>query len=417
MTFIKLVNIKIQNKKVEYEFNISDDLKRYFNLDEPFFIEYSEDIANVPKSILVIPFLCNVLPIAWICNAEIIVDEIDKDFYESIVAFKQGYIDMYPNIDLKGSLKVGNIIDNSYKTEEKFAAFFSGGVDSFSTLITHIKENLTLITLWGSDIKLNDSEGWQNVKSHAEETAKQFGLKNLFVKSSFRLFIYEGELDKLVGKAAGDMWWHGFQHGIGLIGHAAPYAYNHRLKTVYVPSTYSNKSLAFINHQIITCASFPTIDNNVKLASANVYHDGWDYTRQDKIHNITEFAENKNLNLALRVCWISTGGNNCCKCEKCYRTIYGILAEGKDPKNFGFPVVDLIQSKKDIKFKITIQNLEYWNEIQAKFKDNLNIVASKDLKWIYNIDFNKVNEYPPKRLFLFVKKVYYKIKELCNFKT
>ena len=412
MTFMKLNSIN----RVEYDFNVSDDLKRYFNLDEPFFIEYSEDITKIPKSILVIPFLCNVLPIAWICNSEIIIDEIDKDFYESIAAFKKGYVDMYPSVDFKGCLKVGNIIDNSYETE-KFAAFFSGGVDSFSTLITHIKENLTLITLWGSDIKLNDYEGWSNVKSHAEETAKQFGLKNLFVKSSFRLFIYEGELDKLVDKAAGDMWWHGFQHGIGLIGHAAPYAYKHRLKTVYVPSTYSNKSLAFINHQIITCASFPTIDNNVKLASTNVYHDGWEYTRQDKIHNITEFAENKNLNLALRVCWISSGGNNCCKCEKCYRTIYGILAEGKNPKNFGFPVVDLIKSKKDIKFKITIQTLEQWNEIQTTFKNNLNIITSKDFKWIYNIDFNTVNNYTlPKRLYLFVKKVYYKLKSLCNFR-
>lgn len=49
MTFMKLNSINNTINRVEYDFNVSDDLKRYFNLDEPFFIEYSEDITKIPK--------------------------------------------------------------------------------------------------------------------------------------------------------------------------------------------------------------------------------------------------------------------------------------------------------------------------------------------------------------------------------
>jgi hypothetical protein len=36
------------------------------------------------------------------------------------------------------------------------------------------------------------------------------------------------------------------------------------------------------------------------------------------------------------VCYFSTDGKNCCKCEKCSRTITGLLLEGIDPNQHGF---------------------------------------------------------------------------------
>ena len=73
--------------------------------------------------------------------------------------FKQGYIDMYPKVDFKGTLIASNIIDNSYIPSKRTASFFSGGVDAFSTLISHVDEKPVLVTLWGSDIKLTDIKG------------------------------------------------------------------------------------------------------------------------------------------------------------------------------------------------------------------------------------------------------------------
>lgn len=64
----------------------------YFKEDMPFFCEYSEDISNTPQSIAVIPFIVQVLPIIWLFDATLIVDELDKHFYDCMEKIKEGYI-------------------------------------------------------------------------------------------------------------------------------------------------------------------------------------------------------------------------------------------------------------------------------------------------------------------------------------
>lgn len=389
MNNVVLDKIIVEKNRVEYEYTASGLVKEYLNLDEKFFIEYSIDISDVPKSILVIPFLCNMLPISWVCDTEIKVNEIDKDFYDSINDFKQGYIDMYPKVDFKGTLIASNIVDNSYTPSERTASFFSGGVDAFSTLISHVDEKPVIVTLWGSDVKLTDVKGWNIVKKHAIETAKEFNTDNLFIKTSFRLFLKEGELGNLVYEKAGDYWWHGFQHGIGLIGHVAPYAYINKLSKVYIASSFTEK-----DRGKITCASDPTIDNFVRMASCKTVHDGYEFTRQDKVHNIVVFKKDSNKNFELRVCWESEGGKNCCSCEKCYRTIYEIIAEKGDYKSFGFNIDNLSKIEYEIKNKIVFDFVSkaYWQDIKNKFNKEKDFFYNKsEYKWIYDVDFDNIN--------------------------
>lgn len=42
----------------------------------------------------------------------------------------------------------------------------------------------------------------------------------------------------------------------------------------------------------------------------------------------------------MRVCWESTGGSNCCNCEKCWRTILALYAEGENSREYGFDYTD-----------------------------------------------------------------------------
>lgn len=397
-------NVEICKNKIIYQYSVEGEWKKYFT-HEPFWIEYSEDINLVPKSVAAIPLLCNISPMAWINNAEIIIDELDKQFYNSIEHFKHGYISMYPNIDFKGKITVKNIIDNSYEYAQQSAAFFSGGVDAFSTLISHADEPLTLITIWGSDIPFDDKEGWGTVKESAIKTANDFGMKNLFIKSCFRVFLNEKELDNAVYNKANDHWWHGFQHGIGLIGHAAPYAFKHKLKSVYIASTFTKK-----DQGKVTCASDPSIDNHVRLSSCQVYHDGYQCTRQDKLHNICNYKSLHNKDINLRVCYKSRGGRNCCSCEKCYRTICGILAEGFLPKDFGLNFNDktLFNIQNQLKHKIDLSNvvIPLWQDIQNRAIENKNkFPMNHNIQWLYGIDFLKINDYPMKKLKRFERKL------------
>ena len=92
MDKIILNKIEITSNKISYKYTIEGNIKKYFFDINEYSIEYTENINDTPKSIACIPFITNVLPMIWIFDANLIVEEIDKDFYESIDKFKEGYI-------------------------------------------------------------------------------------------------------------------------------------------------------------------------------------------------------------------------------------------------------------------------------------------------------------------------------------
>jgi len=402
MNKIIIDDVKVNKNRLDCYYTVKGEWEKYFNKTEPFFVEYSKSINEVPKNIAVIPFLCNVLPVAWLFDAEIVIDEIDKDFYEAIDEFKQGYIQMYPQLDFRGRVTVKRLVGNTQKEGNNCAAFFSGGVDAHQTLISHIDEKPILVTLWGSDVKFEDTDGWKLVEGHTIQTANNFGLDYLVVKSSFRRFLDETLLGEYVKKVTGDNWWHGFQHGIGLIGHMAPYAYKYQIKKVYIASSFT-----IAEKGKVTCASDPSIDNFVRFCGCRVVHDGYEYNRQGKIKRISNYVRDTGQKVQLRVCWKSTGGTNCCHCEKCYRTILGIIANKEDPREYGFEYSDeeFPNMMNDFK-KRTFVRISNYVPIQKAFRENYSIdQVHKSLRWFYKIDINKINKTFGKYVFRAKRKV------------
>lgn len=397
------------NNQISISYTIEGEIQKYFNEKKLFTIEYNTNINNVPESICVIPFIANILPIVWLTDAILIIDSIDKEFYNSIDKFKQGYINMYPHIKFKGTIIAKNIDRNIQpKPLTRKGAFFSGGVDAFATLIAHISESPFLITIIGADIKLNDLEGIKNVYNQVKETCNSFNLNFIFIKSNFREFIKEHILNSLV-KKSNDGWWHGFQHGIGLISQIAPVAYSLGFETVYIASSYTPKDN-------VTCASHPSIDNNITFCQCHIKHDQYEYTRQEKINHICNYIKVTHIPIKLRVCWVSKGGNNCCRCEKCYRTIMGILAEGENPNNYGFNIDKTLlkQIKTEILHKIIIskQVIILWKDIQQRIIENFDKLTYKEeVKWVCKTNFNTINIRPIKLM----NRIKNKMKALLHF--
>lgn len=400
----------IEKDKITYQYQIFGEWKEAFNEQEQFYIRYSCDISKVPESVAVVPLLANLLPMAWVYDAEIVVPVCDKDFYKSIPEFKKGYADMYPMMKFGGKLTVGELQKNRPENQNGSAAFFSGGVDAFNTLTQHTDEEPTLITLWGADVKFEDKIGWKNVQVHLFETAKKFKTDYVMIKSCFRRFLNENVLNQKV-QQSGDGWWHGFQHGIGLISHAAPISYIKSKKCVYIASSYT-----IAEKGKVTCASDPTIDNYVKFCGTKVEHDGYEFNRQAKIHNIVNFSEKSGVKIPLRVCWESQGGQNCCNCEKCFRTILGIYAEGKNPHEYGF---DYSQNQlRKISFKMHYSGLNkivfpLYIHIQQRMRER---VHKSDLpqaiQWFYDADISKIRE--PKLWYTVGIKIYGKVIRLIR---
>lgn len=94
---IKIEKICRNDKKVQIIFKVNNILEQFF-YSKCFWVEYDFNIDKIPDTILIIPFILNVLPIAWITNSNIIVDEIDGNFLNSIDEIRKAYVKMYPFI-------------------------------------------------------------------------------------------------------------------------------------------------------------------------------------------------------------------------------------------------------------------------------------------------------------------------------
>lgn len=192
---IKIKEIKNEKNVLSYDYEIGEGLSPFFYMDNKLKIEYSTDISQVPEEITVIPFITGILPMIYLEDITIYVDKIDKDFYEAFEAIREGYKQMLPKGEWKGRIEAKEIIDNSnHPNPEKKSVFFSGGVDSTSSLATHIKENPEFILIWGSDILQNNEKSWETAKKIAQETANEFGNNTNYISSNFRFYINENAL-------------------------------------------------------------------------------------------------------------------------------------------------------------------------------------------------------------------------------
>ena len=98
------------------------------------------------------------------------------------------------------------------------------------------------------------------------------------------------------------------------------------------------------------------------------------------------------------MCWESSGGSNCCNCEKCWRTILGVYAEGFDPREFGFEYGNLNTLAKTI---YKNRELLKWHResryapIQKVLRENYSAkTVEPALKWLYSTDIHRLGEIP-----------------------
>lgn len=385
-------NIIKENNKITIKYSCFDKWEEFL-FENVFYSSYKVNIEAVPNSIAIIPFLSNILPIAWFFDLNIKCKEIDKTFYEALPEIKKGYEEMYPLINFGGNLEVEKIVE-SENENKKEATLFSGGVDAYCTLLRHIETKPDIVTIFGADIKLNDNRGINNVNKINKEIARELNLNYQEIYSNFRDILNYHNLYKGMQKDLKGEWWHDFQHGIGLIGLVTPLSYINGYNKVYIAS-----SFCVTQKGQYTCASDPIIDNRFKYGNTVTVHDGYELDRQDKINLICKAKRKLGIpEIKLRVCWQSTGGKNCCHCEKCYRTIMGIITEKENPNDYYFNFDKNKRKKmikylrKNLKYNTKNGNIANYRPIQDKFVNNYSFDETpKDLRWFRKIKIGSKN--------------------------
>lgn len=378
--------IKVNHNRVDYFFRVDPKLQKYFRPSNHLFMKYNCDISGLPASILSIPFAANVMPLAWLTDATLYVDELDRSFYDCLAELKQAYQKMFPHFPLKGQIKVGQVSSYHYQPEHEAAVLFSGGLDALTTYIRHRDKKPFLITEYGwHEGECADSEVWTADREHAEAFARKEGLSNILVESNYGTFVYPQRIDRDFRRSLGDTWWHGLHHGLAIISAAVPAACLLQVKTIYIASSHTIGNT-------YSCASDPSTDNLIRYGAGDVFHDGYELSRQDKVKVVVDHYANTNEKTAVRVCYRNT--ENCCQCEKCVRTIMGIAAEGHDPNDYGFPVPDELSAflkrflKQEVKFFTNIQIERLWKPIQERMRENPDNVKDQDLlSWFPDYDF------------------------------
>lgn len=385
---IKVEKIIIKDYSIEVKYSISKDLQYFFNLDNNFKIIYSENISTVPENIAIIPFICNVLPIIWLSDSKLYIDIIDENFANILDDLRKSFNDINNTNVFKGKIYIKKKIKTpKYIDLNSNSCFFSGGVDSLQTLSYLLKQNIDplLITVWGTDVWDYNEAGWHSLENTANLYGEFYGLKNLYIKSNFRKFINESLLtDKLLIGKINDSWWHGIQHGIGLLGHIAPYAFIYDIKTHYIPGTLKQGD----NY---TCASRKETDEVLKISDTIIIHEGSEYSRLEKVINIIDFFKKRKKYLPFRVCYMDKESKlNCCNCEKCFRTILELISINENPKKWGFNVNSLC--KKNL-IKYYQENIvsgilkDFYYDIKKNLQMNKKKIKLK-YRWANKINFN-----------------------------
>ncbi|MBU2951156.1 hypothetical protein KO493_10655 [Tamlana agarivorans] len=424
---LKLNNISFQDNhtKIGYEYEVSKSISSYFNEDKPFYVHYDKNIKNTPKSIAVIPFLANIMPISWFVGFDVYIDEIDETFYNSLQTLKKQFQKYHPNKEIKGTLHYTKLISNEIKGDGT-SLLFSGGLDSFDSLTRHYHKDPYLFSIHGADVEIKDTKRWEEFKqfNRAEKILNQDRL--FYIESNLREF-YTYKVDLLVDHLG---WWGAVQHGMALIGVLAPMSYKFGITNVNIAASATNEIT-------YSWGSSPYIDENMKWANTTVTHEGYQFKRTDKTDHVVKFINDTGYRLTLRVCYADERtGANCNTCHKCQRTALSIILSGANPNDYGFNLPDnfydlifrnfgedcimttgikyqwaCIQDKaRSVDSFFILKDEEKEKAAIQKFIDlNLDDIVNKNESQVKE---NKKRKFILKNKFPFLYKVYQKIKSL-----
>lgn len=382
---LKIKEPTIKENKIYYSFEISPDIRKFF-LRNNFYFEYDSDVSQVLLSIVYIPPVSSVIHLAWALGFQIYVPELDSEYLKSLQELKRVVQSYFPQFLFKEkTLMVEKTVQNSFQND-RYLLLFSGGLDSLCSYISHKDKNPILCTYQGFDINNEAKRHWKITKRNVERFCAQEKLERHFIKTNMMLDLLNTEEIEKKTHIAG--WRSLVSSGLMLVSSLAPFTVQNSKKIIIASG--SSDSLNGV------WGSSPELDNKIRIANISVLHDGDTSSRQKKI--VTLFSQHPELFPFLRVCTESVGKLNCCRCEKCYRMIVGLLVAGIDPNdcNFKFSEKDLSKIIKKFKKGQISSHPSYlihlWREFQEYIPDDfkgLPLSSQELFHWLKTYDFEE----------------------------
>ncbi|AHG88414.1 hypothetical protein J421_0877 [Gemmatirosa kalamazoonensis] len=256
------------------------------------------------------PFLAWLAPLAAVRGEPLRLDaETDRALLDNVREVLRVWRSWYPQL---GDVALDAPPRPCAPGAPRTASFFTGGVDSFFTALRHAAGDGTptsvriddLVFVHGFDIPLANDAGFARAAASLERAADAMGKHLVLAATNLRETRF----------AATD--WSKLSHGAALAGVA--HALGARYGTVLIGSSAGYRDLRF-------WGSHPLTDPLFTSSRVRVVHDGPAFMRVEK----TEYVARSPIALRhLRVCYQSPTGDNCGRCNGCYRTMLALEALG-----------------------------------------------------------------------------------------
>jgi len=271
----------------------------------------------------------------------------------------------------------------SRPTSPKAGFFFSGGVDSMSTLRGnrlrypeshpgYIKDGFLIygIENYESTSSKKQLEAFNLHISALGNVAKAANIELIPVYTNVKSIDAELEKDWI-------FWEYEFQ---GTVLAAVAYAFSSRITEVFIASTCDIQSLG-------PMASHPMTDPNFSSSYLRVHHDNFALSRLDKVKLISDWPEALDN---LKVCFLNSSDLlNCGQCEKCLRTMTALTVLDKLTEAAAFKQSDIEATLFERRARINSSLTEsYYTELI----DPLQKVGRLDLVQAINNNIKRFHE-------------------------
>lgn len=252
------------------------------------------------------PWLACLLPLAVTLREPLeLCAPVDPVLREGAEAVMQVWRGWYPTEYQPITISVDLLTVADVPQGERNGAFFSGGIDSFYTLLRHEADGDAfdririddLLTVWGLDIPLAEPAAFDRLIGRMNAVADSVGKQVIPLATNLR---------ESGWRAAN---WGRISQGPGLA--SIGLSLESRFRRILVPSSISYRSGA-------PWGTHPFVDPLLSTSITDVRDDGALLRRLDKAERIvgSPLAMGN-----LRVCWMGKSDTNCGRCEKCLRTL------------------------------------------------------------------------------------------------
>lgn len=192
------------------------------------------------------------------------------------------------------------------RNDRGVACFFSGGVDSFYSLLKHRSRITHLVFVYGFDIGLDALDLRSQVSKRLRQASQELELPLVEIETNLRQF-YEGN----------ELPWGQHSHGAALATVALLLHQVFREVIVAASNSYAD---------LHPWGSHPLLDILWSSEATEIVHDGCE---ADRMAKIVEISRSDVAMRHLRVCWENRDGKyNCGTCDKCLLTAAALSMTG-----------------------------------------------------------------------------------------